>query len=162
MSKTTKTLITTAVAISQMDRDQMQTALLNILASNPSIIFNVLNIAPAHSTFKVVLASNTTNKIGLIKTFREVTGAGLADAKNWSEGNTFHGLPSGTFKQGMTREEADRLASEMNSKANNSYYANGYNMSPTGITVKVIRDTDYHDYRALVSWQVDKKGELYP
>lgn len=148
MSTATKTLIAATVKITKMDSDQMQTALLEILASNPSIILKVLDVATTSTTYKVVLNSPTNNKIGLIKCFRQVNGSGLADAKNWSEGNTYHGLPSGTFRKGLTREEADRLANEMNHME--------------GFTVKVARDSEPHDYRALVGWVVDKNGELYP
>jgi ribosomal protein L7/L12 len=162
MSTATKTLIAATVAVTEMDRTQMQTTLLEILASNPSIVFKVLNITAPNSTFKIVLTSFTNNKIGLIKMFREIAGAGLADAKNWSEGNTYHGLPSGTFKKGMTREEADNLAAVWNERATNGYASNGYQSSATGLKVKVISDTEQHNYRELVSWAVDKQGELYP
>lgn len=162
MSTATKTLIAATVKITKMDSDQMQTALLEILASNPSIILKVLDVATPSNTYKVVLNSKTANKIGLIKCFREVTGAGLADSKGWSEGNTYRGLPSGTFKNGLTREEADHLANEMNHRASSTHTSNGYTSSPTGIAVKVVRDSEPHDYRALVGWVVDKEGELYP
>lgn len=162
MSNSTKTLIAATVAVTKMDREALQTALLDILASNPSVVLKVLDVTVPFTTYKVVLASKTTNKIGLIKTFREATGAGLADSKCWSEGNTYNGLPSGTFKKGLTREEADRFAAEMNHKATNCHSQNGYNSSPTGIAVAVVRDSDPYDYRALVGWVVDKEGELYP
>lgn len=162
MSLATKTLIAATVKITQMGSDQMQTALLEILASNPSIIYNVLGINAPATTYKVVLDAQTNNKIGLIKTFREVNGAGLADAKNWTEGNTYHGLPSGTFKMGMTRDDADLLAAALNRNATETHNSQGYPISPTGIKVKVMKDTEHHDYRSLVNWTVDKQGELYP
>lgn len=156
MSKTTKTLIAATVAITEMDRNQMQSVLLDILASNPSVIFGAMNIAAPATTFKVVLDSYTNNKISIIKMFREATGAGLADSKAWCEGETYEGRPAGAFAVGLTREEADRITADMNHKATNQYVSNGYSQSPTGLKVKVVRDTDSHDYRSLVSWAVDK------
>jgi ribosomal protein L7/L12 len=156
LSTATKTLIATTVKITGMSRDTLQNLLLDILSSNPTVIYTAMDVdtTPKGTLYKVVLGSPTTNKISLIKAFRNVAGAGLADSKNWSEGETYEGCDAGTFKRFLTREEADRLAAELNSIAVNSYQSNGFSQSPTGITVKVIKDSEFHDYRSLVNWTV--------
>ena len=159
MSLATKSLIACTVAIAKMDADKLQEVLLDILSSNPSIVLNAL-IPITAPTFKIVLDRHTTNKIGIIKAFREINGAGLANSKDWSEGMTYGGCPAGTFKVGMTREEADRLAAEINHNGENNHMSSGYSMSATGIKVKVLRDTDQHDYRSLVTWTVEKSGVI--
>lgn len=161
MSDSTKNLIAATVTIVQMNRDGLQTTLLDLLASNPSIILKALDMQP--SFYKVVLSEYTNNKVNLIKGFREETGAGLADSKAWSEGETYNGCPSGTFKRGMSRADADALAAKMNHQATNAYTAaNGYQYSPTGIKVKVVRDTENHDYASLVSWTLNKPNTTCP
>jgi ribosomal protein L7/L12 len=152
MSDTTKTLIATTVAIVGMTRDEIQTVLLDILASNPSIVQKAMNIAPANTFFKVVCDGKQTNKIGLIKEFRTINGAGLADSKMWSEGKTYNGLEAGVFARDLTREQADQLASEINQRAKFGGSHNGFQFAATDIRAKVVKMSDPTDYRA--NWEV--------
>ena len=53
--------------------------------------------------FDVVLASFGSNKLGVIKVVRELTGLGLKDAKDLVEG-----APK-TLKEGVSKEEAEKI-----------------------------------------------------
>ncbi len=156
MSNATKTLIATTVKITGLSRDSLQNLLLDILASNPTVVYTAMSVdSDSPFTYKVVLAEPTTSKIGIIKLFREVAGFGLADSKAWSEGKTQGACDAGTFKRSMSKHDADALASEINWRATNEHLHNGYTASPTGIKVKVIKDSAHHDYRSLVNWHVE-------
>jgi ribosomal protein L7/L12 len=156
MSTATKTLIATTVKITGLSRDSLQNLLLDILASNPSVVYTAMEVDTTLETlYKVVLAEPTTSKINLIKLFREVAGFGLADSKAWSEGKTMGACDAGTFKRSMSKHDADALANEINYRATTEHVHNGYTASPTGIKVKVIKDAAFHDYRSLVNWHVE-------
>ena len=62
--------------------------------------------APAEekTEFDVVLAEIGSNKIGVIKAVREITGLGLKEAKEAVEG-----APT-TLKEGLSKEDAEKLA----------------------------------------------------
>jgi hypothetical protein len=68
-----------------------------------------LEIGTVQKLFKVVVTDRGVNKINLIKCFREVRGAGLADSKAWSEGQPYMQWPSGVFGFDLTRFQADEL-----------------------------------------------------
>ena len=53
--------------------------------------------------FDVILASFGSNKLGVIKVVRELTGLGLKDAKDLVEG-----APK-TLKEGVSKEEAEKI-----------------------------------------------------
>ena len=57
--------------------------------------------------FDVVLASFGSNKLGVIKVVREITGLGLKEAKDLVEG-----APK-TLKEGTTKEEAEALKAQL-------------------------------------------------
>lgn len=161
MSIATRNIITATAAIVKMDADARETLLLTILESNPAPVLAAMKINgvtfgdATTGTFKVVLAAPTTSKIGIIKLFREVAGFGLADSKAWSEGKTMGACDAGTFKRFMSKHDADALAHDLNYRATTEHVNNGYTASPTGIKVKVIKDSAHHDYRSLVNWHVE-------
>ncbi len=53
------------------------------------------------STFDVIIKSFGDKKIGVIKVVRELTGLGLADAKNLTE------TPDGVIKENVNKEDAE-------------------------------------------------------
>lgn len=118
---TTKNIITATAAIVKMSDDEREILLLEILAAAPATVIGVManqNITfngATKPTYKVVVTAKGDNKISLIKIFREFTGAGLADSKYWTEGISYRDLPAGVFAHGKTKEEADRLAADINS-----------------------------------------------
>ena len=68
--------------------------------------FGVSAAAPAaeeKTEFDVILASFGSNKLGVIKAVREITGLGLKDAKDMVEG-----APK-TVKEGVSKDEAEKV-----------------------------------------------------
>ena len=59
--------------------------------------------AEEKTEFDVVLASFGSNKLGVIKAVREITGLGLKDAKDLVEG-----APK-TVKEGVSKDEAEKI-----------------------------------------------------
>ena len=59
--------------------------------------------AEEKTEFDVILASFGSNKLGVIKVVRELTGLGLKDAKDLVEG-----APK-TLKEGVSKEEAEKI-----------------------------------------------------
>ena len=59
--------------------------------------------AEEKTEFDVILASFGSNKLGVIKVVRELTGLGLKDAKDLVEG-----APK-AIKEGATKEEAEKI-----------------------------------------------------
>ena len=59
--------------------------------------------AEEKTEFDVVLASFGSNKLGVIKAVREITGLGLKDAKDLVEG-----APK-TVKEGVSKDEAEKV-----------------------------------------------------
>lgn len=92
---------------------------MKLLETNPTIVLRALEIGTAQKLFKVVVTDRGVNKINLIKCFREVRGAGLADSKAWSEGQPYMQWPSGVFGFDLTRFQADELLATIN--RNNCY-----------------------------------------
>jgi ribosomal protein L7/L12 len=120
MSTATKNLITAAAAIVKMDNDARETLLLTILESNPTAVMAAMKLngitfgEDAKPNWHVVVEDKGTGKIHLIKMFREETGAGLADAKMWSEGITYKDgswdRPAGVIHVNLTRDVAESKA----------------------------------------------------
>lgn len=145
MSLITRKLITATAAIVKMRGDERETLLLTILESNPSAVITAMKANgvtfgdEAKPAWNVVVNQRGTNKIHLIKMFREETGAGLADAKYWSEGTAYacgnlKTLEGGIIHKDLTKPEADRKALEIITSNPNG-----------GFTVKVVRaDAPYH------------------
>jgi ribosomal protein L7/L12 len=140
MSTATRSLITAAVAIVKMTNDDRETLLLTILESNPANVIAAMKLNgvsfgdEAKPKWNVVVDQRGPDKINLIKAFREACGAGLADAKEWSEGKTYQGLEAGVFHKDLTKPEAERHATEIINRNTRG-----------GFTVKVIRnDAPYH------------------
>jgi ribosomal protein L7/L12 len=123
MSTATRNLITATAAIVKMDADTRETLLLTILESNPTAVITAMKSNDitfgdeAKSAWHVVVEDKGTNKIHLIKMFREETGAGLADAKYWSEGQTYTdgsgSRPAGVIHTGLTRDVAESKAQDI-------------------------------------------------
>ena len=59
--------------------------------------------AEEKTEFDVILASFGSNKLGVIKAIREITGLGLKDAKDLVEG-----APK-TVKEGVSKDEAEKV-----------------------------------------------------
>jgi ribosomal protein L7/L12 len=106
-----KNIITAALKISKMNSDSIEALALKLLETNPTIVLRALEIGVPEVLWKVAIVdrNNCREKINVIKTFREVTGYRLADAKAWSEGHTVGDFPSGVFGLGLNREAADEL-----------------------------------------------------
>jgi hypothetical protein len=111
-----------------------------------------MNIAPANTLYKVVCDGKQTDKIKLIKEFRFINDAGLADSKMWTEGKTYNGLDAGVLARDLTREQADKLASEINHHAEFGGTHNGYQFTATGVRAKVVKMSDPTNYQA--AWGV--------
>jgi len=94
-----------------MNSDSIEALALKLLETNPTIVLRALEIGTPPMLWKVAIVdrNNSPNKINVIKTFREVTGHGLADSKAWSEGQTVGGFPSGVFGHGLNHEAANEL-----------------------------------------------------
>jgi len=94
-----------------LDSDGRRKLLLTLLATNPTMVLRALEVGVPAKLWKVAITdrNNSQNKINVIKTFREVTGNGLADSKAWAEGQTITDRPSGVFAHSLNREAADEL-----------------------------------------------------
>ena len=94
-----------------LDSDGRRKLLLTLLATNPTMVLRALEVGVPVKLWKVAITdrNNSQNKINVIKTFREVTGNGLADSKAWAEGQTITDRPSGVFAHSLNREAADEL-----------------------------------------------------
>lgn len=63
--------------------------------------------AEEQTEFNVVMTSHGANKINVIKVIRAITGLGLKEAKDMTEG-----VPS-TVKEGVSKEEAAKIKKEL-------------------------------------------------
>ena len=63
--------------------------------------------AEEKTEFDVILASFGSNKLGVIKAVREITGLGLKDAKDLVEG-----APK-TVKEGVSKDEAEKIKAQL-------------------------------------------------
>jgi large subunit ribosomal protein L7/L12 len=63
--------------------------------------------AEVQTAFNVILAAAGDKKINVIKEVRAITGLGLKEAKDFVEG------APGTVKEGVTKEEADKLKKQL-------------------------------------------------
>lgn len=120
---TVKNIITASAAIVKMSADERETVLLMVLEKNPSAVITAManngvtfgDKVKTHETYNVVVQyAPSDRKIHLIKFFREMTGAGLAEAKDWTESKSFNDLPSGVLFKGLTKKEADNKLMEIN------------------------------------------------
>jgi ribosomal protein L7/L12 len=109
MLVTRKNVIEATEKIIDLDAQERRKLLLKLLETNPTHVLRALEIGTVQKLFKVVVTDRGVNKINLIKCFREVRGAGLADAKAWSEGQPYMQWPSGVFGFDLTRFHADEL-----------------------------------------------------
>ena len=117
-TKNRKNIIIATEKIIDLGSDERRKLLLTLLETNPTCVLRALAIGIAIPLFKVVLTRPGTDKINVIKAFRELAGAGLADAKSWAEGGTYtlggKQLPSGVFAHSMTRAEAEAVLRRVN------------------------------------------------
>jgi ribosomal protein L7/L12 len=120
MLVTRTNVIAATEKIIELHDSEKRKLLMSILASSPTIMLRALDIGPARQLFKVVLIKYGMNKINVIKSFREVCGVGLADAKDWAEGKTVHDKPSGVFGEKLPREDAEKLLKWVNTSLNGS------------------------------------------
>lgn len=109
-----KNIIEATLKVHDMDILQKQEIILKLLETNPTIVLRAMEIGTEQKLFKVVVTDRGVNKINLIKCFREIRGAGLADSKAWAEGQTFMQWPSGVFGFDLTRFQADELLATIN------------------------------------------------
>lgn len=114
-----KNIIEATLKVHDLDILQKQEIILKLLETNPTIVLRALEIGTEKKLFKVVVTDRGVNKINLIKCFREIRGAGLADSKAWSEGQSYMQWPSGVFGFDLTRFQADELLATIN--RNNCY-----------------------------------------
>jgi hypothetical protein len=112
MIVTRKNIINATLKINQMNSDEQQEIILKLLESNPTIVLRCLVTLPL---FKVVLVNHGTDKISVIKAFREYMGASLAEAKDWIEGNPYRGLPSGVWAKDKFHSDAVLIMNKVNS-----------------------------------------------
>jgi ribosomal protein L7/L12 len=118
MNITRKNIIIATEKIIDLSGDERRKLLLTLLETNPTCVLRALQIGVAIPLFKVVLTTRGADKINVIRGFREFAGAGLADAKEWSEGKTYwcgdKQLPSGVFGHSLTRVEAEAAQKRLN------------------------------------------------
>ena len=114
MNITRKLIIIGTEKIIDLDGQERRKLLLTLLSTNPTIVLRALEVGTEVKLFKVVVTDKGTNKINLIKLFREIRGAGLADAKGWAEGHPYMQWPSGVFGFDLTRMAADELLARIN------------------------------------------------
>lgn len=119
MLVTRNNIIEATLKVHDLDILQKQEIILKLLETNPTIVLRALEIGTEKKLFKVVVTDRGVNKINLIKCFREIRGAGLADSKAWSEGQSYMQWPSGVFGFDLTRFQADELLATIN--RNNCY-----------------------------------------
>ena len=150
MNITRQTIITATAAISKMSNDTRENLLYDILNTRPTAVINAMKVngicfgdattnAKPGQHFKVAITNinGENRKINAIKTFREVCGFGLADAKNWSEGVTVgygenYMLPSGVFGHHLSADVAKDLIKKVKSC-----------MSDLKWTVEIVPDNAY-------------------
>ena len=118
MNVTRNNIIIATEKVIDLDDDQKRKLILTLLGTNPTVVLRALEIGVPVKLFKVVITRRGPDKINVIKAFREIAGAGLADAKEWSEGKTYKWgdkeLPSGVFGHGLTLEAANALLEKVN------------------------------------------------
>lgn len=113
-------IITAAVNITLMREDKLRETMCALLASHPTIVARALGIesdtVSKKGTFNVVvtdISKQAHNRIVAIKVFREAVGAGLADAKAWTEGHdvtpSYTRIPSGAFGTDLPYADAEAL-----------------------------------------------------
>jgi len=109
MNVTRNNIILATEKIIDLDAQERRKLLLTLLGTNPTLVLRALEIGTAVKLFKVIVTDKGVNKINLIKCFRQIRGAGLADSKAWAEGESFGQWPSGVFGFDLTRFQADTL-----------------------------------------------------
>ena len=117
MLVTRKNIIIATEKVIDLDESEKRKLLLTLLETNPTCVLRALDIGGDPKPiplYKVVLFNRGPNKINVIKTFREIFGAGLADAKDWAEGKTVYALPSGVFGEKLNKVDADILLKRVN------------------------------------------------
>jgi ribosomal protein L7/L12 len=119
-----------------MSVESARQVLLDILASNPSVVYKGMGVYKSETLFKVVLEApiHYYEKMDLIRMFRFITKAGLVEAKAWTEGKPYGDIPSGVIAQNLTRSQADRIATEINKTEIHSPIG----VAGTSIRVKVV------------------------
>ena len=109
MNTTRKNVIIATEKIIDLSGDERRKLLLTLLETNPSCVLRALEIGVPPKPiklFKVVLVNAGCDKINAIKAFLNVTNSCLVDAKAWSEGKEYNGLPSGVMAKNMTESDA--------------------------------------------------------
>jgi ribosomal protein L7/L12 len=115
MSKTNLNIINATRKIVKMHHDTLEDLILNILADHPTIVMRKMGMDIDIMTYKVVVdVFPCMRKIPLIKLFRGLNNASLAESKYWVEGTPYNDLPSGVFKSGLTLVEANKIAHTLN------------------------------------------------
>jgi ribosomal protein L7/L12 len=127
MNITRQTIIVATAAISKMNSEDRENLLYDILNMRPTAVINAMKAdginfgdptinAKPGQLFKVAITdlNGENRKINVIKTFREMTGNGLADSKAWSEGSAVgysddNMLPSGVFGHRLSADMAKDL-----------------------------------------------------
>jgi hypothetical protein len=78
---------------------------------------------------KVVVTFRGKSKINLIKLFREATGAGLCEAKDWAEGGSFDGLPCGVLGHHLEYESAMKFFVKLEEIVKRDNFRNDNNLA---------------------------------
>lgn len=99
---------------------------MDLLSKHPTIVCKMLGEVTGNGyCYSVVAPNGVSDKIGIIKDFRNINCCGLAVSKAWCEGALFkHGeftLDPGVIAKGMPKEEAEKLASNLFKGSNIAY-----------------------------------------
>ena len=98
-----KTVLEISELIKMMEEKFGVTATAAVAVAGPAAGGAAAPAAEEKTEFDVILKEVGSNKIGVIKVFREVTGLGLKEAKDLVEG-----APK-AVKEGVAKEEAEEL-----------------------------------------------------
>lgn len=98
-----KTVLEISELIKMMEEKFGVTATAAVAVAGPAAVGAAAPAAEEKTEFDVILKEVGSNKIGVIKVVREVTGLGLKEAKDLVEG-----APK-AVKEGVAKEEAEEL-----------------------------------------------------
>ncbi len=153
MAASIKNIITASVAIAKMDPDTREQLLYSILEKNPTACITAManngitfaDKIKEETTYKIVVKNASLDrKIATIKLCRYATGAGLADAKGWTEGKEYNGLPAGVLAKGLTKKDAEKRLAELKAVMDNDKFL-------YGIELMILRDKDQYTELSMMN-----------
>ncbi len=135
-------IINDAATLTKVNEAELRRIMFKVLEKHPDTVHRLLNpttVLTKNPTglFRVVIMDMGPNKIQVIKFYRELTGAGLAEAKVWSEGKPYsyapafgqpevdqpHKFPYGVCTNPLTFATAREKLNEFNAKGIGAKFA---------------------------------------